>query len=319
MRGSLDRDFLTDIPWTNYYGLARSLIALGTLLTLLFNSTSILFKAGIGKQYLNYCDPLGISLYCLFDLDTAKVISIVILFLVISGWRPMITGVLHWWTVYSFVNSATLLDGGDHIASIITLLLLPTTLTDTRKSHWQPHPMASKSYRSNFQKIISVLAISSLIVIKIQISIIYLNAAVSKVSVPEWSDGSALYYWFSHPIFGYPEWLQFIIEPLIINRNAVFILTWGSILFEFFMFSGLMMNRKYKKYLMILGILFHFNILIVQGLVSFFFTMSGAIILYLGPMYSNLRVPRIIDTFEYGWHRILYFFRTSIFDRRSDS
>lgn len=35
-------------PWTNAYGLARSLIGLATLLTLLFNDSSILFKPAAG-------------------------------------------------------------------------------------------------------------------------------------------------------------------------------------------------------------------------------------------------------------------------------
>jgi len=48
----------------------------------------------------------------------------------------MITGALHWYVAYSFINSATVIDGGDHIASILAFLLLPVTLTDTRKWHW---------------------------------------------------------------------------------------------------------------------------------------------------------------------------------------
>jgi antimicrobial peptide system SdpB family protein len=268
-------------PWTDFYGLARTVIATGTFLTLVFNSTDILFKSPTAK--VNYCDPLGISLYCFVEnMEVGRFLSIFLLLPVIIGWRPMITGAIHWWVTYSFVNSAVIIDGGDHIASIICLLLLPVTLTDTRKWHWAIEKTTTNITDSLTLR--SIFAYTSLIIIKIQVSVIYLNSAAAKLFVTEWIDGTAIYYWFNHPVFGHPSWLGFLIEPLMYNGTSLFLITWGTIIFEFILFSGLFMKNSFKKYLLVVGIIFHFGIFIIHGLASFFFTMSAALILYLAPI-----------------------------------
>ena len=128
--------FLTkNHAWTNVYGTARSLLALGTLLTFLTTKTDVLFVE-IGMRD-GFCDALQISLFCLVEnFLISKLIAIFILILVVIGWRPQITSIFHCWIMYSFANSATILDGGDHIGLIISLLILPISLTDKRKWHW---------------------------------------------------------------------------------------------------------------------------------------------------------------------------------------
>ena len=79
-------------PWTNVYGLARSLIALGTLLTLLFNPASVFFKTQ--NQMLSFSDTF--SLFLLFPdfryIEIVKAVCICMLILVVIGWRPRLTG-----------------------------------------------------------------------------------------------------------------------------------------------------------------------------------------------------------------------------------
>nr|WGD99913.1 hypothetical protein P5644_16585 [Bacillus velezensis] len=112
-------------PWTNVYGLARSLIALGTLLTLLFNPASVFFKTQ--NQMLSFSDTF--SLFLLFPdfryIEIVKAVCICMLILVVIGWRPRITGFFHWWISYSFQNSAVTLDGGDQVVAVFTLSLAP--------------------------------------------------------------------------------------------------------------------------------------------------------------------------------------------------
>ncbi|UYN87150.1 MAG: hypothetical protein KIT51_02410 [Cyclobacteriaceae bacterium] len=223
--------------------MARSLLGLGTFSTLILNSTDVLFKTTY--ESISFCDPLGLSLYCIFDnLLVGKLISIAFLILIISGWRPVITGILHWWVMYSFTNSAVVLDGGDHIASIITLLLVPITLTDNRKWHWNKPKLKPTN---TWFGVKSLIGLSSVLVIKIQVSIIYLNSAAAKLSVREWTDGTAIYYWFKHPVFGYPNWLDAILEPLILNGTILFIISWGTIIFEFILFSGLFVSSPENR------------------------------------------------------------------------
>jgi antimicrobial peptide system protein, SdpB family len=272
--------------WSNVYGLARTILALGTMLTLLLNGTDMLFVAT--NHVTSRCDALNISLYCILpDLEVSRWISIFVLFLVVIGWKPMVTGLLHWYVAYSFISSATVIDGGDHIASIITLLLVPVTLTDTRAWHWSTVSPGHTILDQVWYPAKSLLALSCLVVIKIQVAVIYLNSAVGKTFVDEWKDGTAIYYWFKHPLFGYPSWLRPILEPLILDGSLVFLLSWGTIIFELILFAGLFMDKRLKKWLLVSGVLFHFLTVLIHGLGSFFFTMTAALILYLSPIGQN--------------------------------
>src|SRR6185369_7424444 len=88
-------------PWTDVYGVARSLIALGTLGTLLTHDASLLFMPS--GQTMIEIEPLGLAArFTLFFLvptallPAARWFAIGALLLVISGWRPRWTGLLHW-------------------------------------------------------------------------------------------------------------------------------------------------------------------------------------------------------------------------------
>ena len=300
--------------WTSTYGLARSILALGTLLTFATNSTEILFKQT--SLHATYCDPLSLSLYCLFtDLVFGKVFSIAILCLVVIGWRPAVTGILHAWVMYGFINSAVVIDGGDHIAAIVTTLLIPMTLTDNRKWHWQ-----IKTFDKNtWFGLKSLFALSSIVAIRLQVSIIYLNSAAAKLMVPEWMEGTALYYWFKNPLFGSPSWLSFLTDPILLNGATVFILSWGVIIFEFLLFSGLLMSKKFKKTFFMLGIAFHLGIFIIHGLASFFFTMCACLILYLGPIHAEIQWPDFFNKFKYILYGFISCGRTGNFSRWTDN
>ncbi len=73
---------------TNIYGIARSVLALGTLITFLFNDSSLLFSIVPG-HYKIFGDTIFSHLNFFYLLSKhpalAKVISIVILLVVISS------------------------------------------------------------------------------------------------------------------------------------------------------------------------------------------------------------------------------------------
>jgi antimicrobial peptide system SdpB family protein len=285
--------------WTNVYGVARSCIALGTFATFVLNDTSILFRPGVNLESLPICTYYNqFSLFCLLSehLGLARWISVIVLFFVIIGWAPRITGILHWYIVFSFTSSATLLDGGDHIATIITFMLVPITITDNRKWHWDDsHEIGN----GHFSKMIrSLVAFSGFMIIKFQVALIYLNAAGAKLLVEEWQNGTAVYYWFNHPVFGASEWLQPMLYPLITNAYFVTLLTWGSVMIEFLLFACVLASNKLRRVGLVGGIFFHFLIFIIHGLFSFFCTMTGSLILYLYPrneVFSLIRNPNISE------------------------
>jgi len=282
-------------PFTNVYGFARSLLALGTLLTFVFSDIHELFRPAMGIAEYPICQGFAgkISLFCLlsFNLLLAKWVAIIILLIVIVGWLPRFTGVLHWWISFSFMNSAILVDGGDQVTAILTLLLIPITIFDSRKWHWTKSNSATINLTS-YDMYKRIIANSTLNIIRIQVAIIYLHSAVAKCSVPEWENGTALYYWFTDPMFGFSDWLKPAIMPVINSAFGVTLLTWSVVLLEFLLFSGLLANKKIWPTLLTLGILFHVGIALIHGLTSFAIAMLAALILFLRPVEKEFSLSK---------------------------
>jgi antimicrobial peptide system SdpB family protein len=288
--------FFNRSPWTSSLGLSRSILAFGTFTNFVFNDSSILFRPGVGINDIPVCNYYNsFGLFCLLsdNLEAARVLSIIGLGLIVIGFLPRVTGILHWYVMFSYTTSATVLDGGDHITTIITFMLIPLTVTDKRTWHWSSEVQLVGHEITNTELARRIVAIISYIAIRIQVSLIYLNAAGAKLLVDEWQNGTAVYYWFTHPTFGAPNWLQPLILPMIQNEYGVTLITWGSIFLEFILFAGLFASSRNRKFMLFAGILFHFLIFLIHGLFSFFMAMSGALILYLWPIYHQIPLERI--------------------------
>jgi antimicrobial peptide system SdpB family protein len=296
------------LPWSNVYGVARSLLAFGTLLTLLFNDADLLFRPD-GGEVNGAMGRQGLfqgSLFFLVPpeyLEMARWFSIFILLLVVSGWRPRITGVLHWWIAYSFAAATLTVDGGDQVAAVLALWLIPVTLTDGRKWHWSPPEPVGTDPRLR-TLVAAQIAMSTLLFARLQVAIIYFQAGIAKLGVPEWANGTALYYWFTHPVHGMSAAVQPLVMPLLTNPLTVTLLTWGVIVLEVALFAGLTMDRRWRPFLLVLGLFFHLGIIIVHGLVSFFFSMAAALILLLRPVDEGFRTAPVLTTL-WNWARSL--------------
>jgi antimicrobial peptide system SdpB family protein len=284
-------------PWTNVYGLARSFLAFGTFITLLFNPSNNLFRPSVGLLQFPVCDGFkSAGIFCMAapHLEIARWLSIIILLVVIIGWRPRYTGILHWWIAISLQSSAVVTDGGDQVTTVLTLLLLPVTLTDDRKWHWQD--INNRNDSSTFKVIKSLFAIVSLGAIRVQVSIIYFHAATAKFALEEWMDGTILYYWLNDPMIGLSNWLKFIL-PIFSSRFVV-AFTWGTLLLEILLSMGIFMQKKYWRPLLIAGILFHLGIALMMGLISFGCAMIAALILYLHPFDDAFHFFKLKDVFS---------------------
>lgn len=279
-----------DFNWTSMIGLARTILAIGTLLTLIFNPIDILINTNI---ITNFESIQKLNLFFLFsnNLIVAKLISIIVLLLVISGFYPFITGVLHWYITYSFFYACSLIDGGDHVSAILTFLLIPVTLTDKRKNHWFFKEYELNTFRALVAKVFYSL-------IKIQICAIYLHAFVGKIPIDEWLNGTATYYWLTHEYFGINDAIKPIYLFFLSNSFFVTIITWGVLFFEFFLSTAIFIDNKERKIkLFFLGILFHLFILITHGLITFFFAMFSGLILYLLP--NNITIKSFLNKLSY--------------------
>jgi antimicrobial peptide system SdpB family protein len=274
-------------PFTNVYGLARTLLALGTLGTLLVTPVSSLFYPVASVSEGPACSgPRRFGAFCVAGaehLELAKWCAVLVLLVVASGWRPRFTGFLHWWIAFSAQANYTIVDGGDQITAIVTLFLIPLTLVDGRRWHWDRSEDASVLAR--------LVGHTSFWAVRVQMAIVYFHACVGKLKTAEWVDGTAVYYWFLDPQHGSSPWLKSLIEPVVYSPLGVGVVTYGTLVLEYCLAAGLLASRRVQKVLLVAGITFHLGILVVHGLVSFGLAMFGALILYL-------RSPA--DTFELG-------------------
>ena len=271
------------------FGFARTVFAISTLLTLLCNDEHVMFKSGINHS-LSPSIAL-INKFNIFWLVPDQHITLlkwglcVLLCIIASGWRPRFTCILHWYIATCFFNASLDIEGGDQIISNITLLLIPICLLDNRKSHWDVYLPSS----TTFQSVSRIITNSFFFLIKIQVCVLYFHSAIGKFAIPQWINGTALYYWFNHPVFGMTDSVKNIVNPVVTNSFASFILCWSVLIFELILSAGILISKKYYKKLFILGVGFHFMIIIAHGLFSFFFSMLAVLLLYFMVEYENYK------------------------------
>ncbi|OAV45726.1 sporulation-delaying protein SdpB family protein [Lewinella sp. 4G2] len=279
-------------PWTNTLGLARTLIALGTLLTMLFSPADVLFHEVANQPTTLSCDGLfGYSLYCVlpFSTQTSIYLSCGVLVWVISGYLPQLSGFFHWWVAASLIFSGTVLEGGDHLAAILCLLLLPVLCLDPRPNHWKK----VKASEALGRKARRIAASVFLWLIRLQMAVVYLHAAIGKLAVEEWLNGTAVYYWFTDSSIGMVDWMEPIALPLLLNPFIVALITWGSVCLELTLFAGLFMSNTNKRRLFRWALLFHVAIAAIHGLIGFGLIMIGGLVLYLLPLDQPVSLPKL--------------------------
>lgn len=292
--GRCVRGWTAQPPWTNVVGVTRTLLALATLGTLAANATDTLFRpTALSPDVISCSGAAGMGLFCLDvpgGLSIAKWIGVAILVVVASGWRPRWTALPHWWVSFSVLWSITPTDGGDQVTAVLTFLLLPIALTDGRRWHWIAPRDTTASDDGAFRR---VIAHFTLVAVRLQVAVIYFHAAVAKMGVPEWADGTALYYWLTSPVTGSPIWLDPIVQPVVTSAVGVTALTWGTIVLELALALGLVLPRWTWRPLLIGGLMLHAGITVLMGLLSFSLAMAAALILYLRPTDQALPLPAI--------------------------
>ncbi|KOP37675.1 hypothetical protein DBB36_10075 [Flavobacterium sp. WLB] len=263
---------------TNTLALARALLALSFLTTLLFSPVYDLFPVQHIEQLKANADWMSkLNLYLWFDnVEVPYFVSIIILLLVVSGIYPKLTCLFQSWISYSIFYSMLITDGGDQINIILTFLLIPICLLDNRKNGW----IINSSARISSNELLLYNASIAILFIQIQMSILYFNAGVAKMFVPEWLNGTAVYYWFNDPTFGAPVWVKKMVGFLFENDYTVTLIDWGVMILEIALFVGLFLKQEYKYLLFIIAFIFHFLIFIVHGLPSFCLSMSAGLIMF---------------------------------------
>ena len=206
-----------------------------------------------------------------------------ILLIVAIGWKPRVTGILHWWINWSIFNSATTIDGGEQVAAVFTFLLIPITLTDPRDWHWQ-NQVNIKGVK--YTKIF--IAKITFIFIRIQIAIIYFNSIVAKLIEEEWINGTAVWYYMQSPMLGLNPNLFEWLTPLL-GSSFIVIPTWVTLIAQIILVMSLIAPKKYWNTIFIISIFMHEIFGLFLGIFTFSFIMIAVLILYLRPVEKPFR------------------------------
>ncbi|MEV7913012.1 sporulation-delaying protein SdpB family protein [Streptomyces griseus] len=282
-------------PWTNVYGLARTLVALATSGTLLWSGSDTLFRPSAGRDDIVGCDGLrSIGLFCQVPeqrLDVARLVCVAVLLVVATGWRPRWTALPHLWITYSVWANIAIPDGGDQIACNLAVLLALAALGDPRRWHWDDPP--EERTDSVPAQVTAFACCSALFMAQLQMSFLYFQACVAKLPHAEWADGTAMWYWTNNLAFGAPGWLHPVVDLVVRQPLGVAALTWVPLFIELGLALALLLPRRYRLYLLAAGFLFHLSIALMMGLWSFAFAMWAGLVLLCLPLGAQLRAgPR---------------------------
>jgi len=274
----LERLIPASSPVTRWLHPARGLIALATLLTLALDPGATLFHSSDpATSAAPECSGApSIGLFCLADdPDVARWIGVGLLCTVILGLFPPISAVLHWYVSVSVFWTITPMEGGDQLAAIVTLFLIPVCLSDTRLMVWRGSP-------SPGNRVVNIVGNTALLLIAAQVVIVYANSAIAKFSSTPWVEGTALWYWMQHPAFGAPQWLYGPALDLLAAPAGAAVITWGTIALELFVMATIFSSdRRIRRAGWAAGVFFHLVIAVVIGLATFGMVMAGALTLAL--------------------------------------
>lgn len=289
------RDFLANPLWGPALGTARTLLAAGTLITVGLTDHRALFAPAAGIPPGPRCDDvLAATLFCWpgAPVGTLRWVAVAVLLVVASGWRPRWTCVPHWYVSWSLFATATIADGGDQVTAVLTLLLIPVGLADSRRWHWQRDEPTLD--RPAWRVAVPVM---TRYVIRLQLAVLYFQAAASKFGVEQWVEGTATYYWLSNPTFGAAGAVRWAMDAAASVPILQAGLTWGAVAIELgIALAILFASSAVRRATLIAGIALHAGIALTLGIVSFSLAMFGALILALwwpvgSPVPPEARVP----------------------------
>ena len=294
-RASFERYVSAVSPFTPVLGLVRSAIAAAALLTLVFTPTDqLFFRSSAFPTGANCGNSMSwMSLFCIGSssghLELTKWVAVSVLAIVVTGLLPAITALPHWWVTWSLMTSSTAVDGGEHLAANLTLILVPLVLLDRRCWHWTP----DRRYvgRSSW---VAVIGYTSLGLWTLQMMGVYFQASVAKFSVLEWSDGTALWYWMQNPVFAPAGAVGDLVRNALQWLPLTVIATYGTLALQLALVGAVFMPRRPRHLLLGLAVAFHLAIAVLMGLWSFSIIMIAADLLLLLRPHESESVARAL-------------------------
>ena len=255
---------------------ARALLALAQLTSIVFSSDRLLF-AGTPEAPRTPCAGLNAAtLWCLsggnfHDNLLARAVAIGALLVVAMGYRPRWTCIGHFYIAFSINAEATAANGGDGVAQIATMLFIPLCLADQRQWAWlKPSIAPQPAWRGS--------AFAAHIVIRIQIAIIYADAAISKLAYPAWRHGTALAVLAHDPEFGFPTAVNPLTQDVLAHAWATDLLTWSVPAVELLIAMSMASPGRIRRYALVPVVILHGAIILLLGLFSFGLIMIALVL-----------------------------------------
>lgn len=258
-------------PRTVTFGAARSLLALAELSILVFTSDADLFPTVPNGPTGPRCDGLRtLSLWCVSSSPVAltifRIVTIAVLVLAASGFRPRWTCIPHWYATFSLAAAIHVPNGGENVARILTLLLIPLCLGDDRIWHWRRPATPLPAWWAG-------TAYTAHLVIRLQVVIVYGQAVWLKVVEPEWRAGSAMHFVLQDAYFGSTPELAAFLESGVLTTA----ITWGTILLESAIVISMFGNSTVRRIGLALAVVLHGGIILALGLASFGLVMISLV------------------------------------------
>jgi antimicrobial peptide system SdpB family protein len=255
----------------------RSLLALAELTVLLFSRDDILFGSTPNGSYETRCTGVGsASLWCVFgssgaSLHLASIVAVVILAGVLIGFQPKLLCVPHWYVAFSFATRTSVISGGEEVAQILALLLIPCCLGDRRVWQWsRPREAMAPAWRGS--------AYAAVLILRCQISGIYLEAALSKLAHNSWQHGSAMpAILLGDPEFALTGHAHVLAERVLASGWVGAASSWGVIVLELVIGIAALGPLQARRWGLALTVLLHCGIIVTMGLFSFGLIMMAAV------------------------------------------
>ncbi|OKI17535.1 hypothetical protein A6A25_40790 [Saccharothrix sp. CB00851] len=269
----------------------RSLLAATSLLTILFSSDSELFIRTAELPNGMRCTGVrAASLWCLMGptesgLLISRALAVAVLVLVLVGFSPRWTCVPHWYISFSLAAAMEMANGGDAIAQVATMLLVPMCLGDDRVWHWQPvlRPLAP-SWRGS--------AFAAHLGLRGQLCLIYLGAVTAKLMDPLWRHGAALSVVAHHPQYGFPAPVRDLLSPVMDSYWFVALLSWSVVGVQVALALLTLGRRKHRLIALVLGCGLHLGIMFFMSLPSFGMVMIALLIISTATVTSERRADQ---------------------------
>ena len=225
------------------------------------------------------------SLWCVIGPHhdpVARILTAAVFLLVVSGVAPRWTCVPHWYVTFSLALSMQTAYGADAVATVATLLMIPMLLGDTRLWPWGkpgralPAVWRGRSYAAWW-------------FMRIQIAVIYGNAALAKLAEQDWRRGTAMRAVLADPEFG---WSHHGGGLGVLQRSPALIgaVTWGTMVVEAAIAMSALAPWRWRRRAVVLAVALHAGIIVVMHLVEFGTVMIAFVSLLA--LRSGVRPPR---------------------------